>query len=116
MEEVTYLAMILGFGLPLLALEWAIGWREIRFEGRPIIATVVMATAYLGLADLAAIENGVWTINPDRTLGLRAGGFVAEDWLLLLVVNTVVAQFVVLVLDDDVRARVRHALRRRRRR
>ena len=107
MAPLTFLALVLGLGLPLIALEWAIGWRELLFEWRPIVATVVMATMYLGLADVAAIHNGIYSINSHRTIGLSGGGFVFEDWLLVAVTNAIVAQFVVLALDDDVRARVR---------
>jgi putative membrane protein len=111
-EGLTYLAIILAWALPLIAVEWAFGWHLLLEELRPLAITVGMATVYLGCADIAAVRNGIWALDPAKTLPLRGGGFVFEDWVLLLLTNVIIAQAVVLGLDDDIRARVAHVLRR----
>jgi lycopene cyclase domain-containing protein len=110
---VTYLALILACSLPLIALEWAIGWRSLVIEWRGLVVAVVMATAYLGLAGVAAFRDGIWTIDADKSLSLRGGGFVFEAWLFFFLTNVVIVQAVILAMDDDVRTRVSRALRRR---
>lgn len=112
MEGLTYLALILAWALPVIAIEWAIGWHLLLEELRPLVITVGMATVYLGFADIAAVRNGIWALDPEKTLPLRGGGFVFEDWVLLLLTNTIVAQAVVLGLDDGIRERVARGLRR----
>lgn len=112
MEALTYIALILAWGLPVIALQWAFGWRSLVVEWRPLVVTVVMATVYLGFAGIAALRDGIWEINPDKTIALRGGGFVVEEWLFFLVTNTMIVQMVILALDDDVRERARKLLKR----
>lgn len=106
----TYLWMILLLAGPVIAIEWAVGWRTLLLEWRPLVAAVVMATAYLGCADIVAIRDGIWAISASKTLGWSAGGFVFEEWVMLLATNTVIAQTVILALDEDVRARAKRVL------
>ena len=113
MEEVRYAALVLAWALPVVLLEWAFGWRTLVLEWRPLVATVIMATAYLGCADVAAVRDGIWAADPAKTLGLSAGGFVFEDWLAILAANTMIAQTVILALDDDLLERLAARLRRR---
>ena len=106
----TYLWMIALLTVPVIALEWAVGWKTLVLEWRPLVATVVMATAYLGCASIVALRDGIWSISSAHTLGLRGGGFVFEEWLMLLATNAVIAQAVILGLDPEVRTRVKHLL------
>lgn len=110
----TYLVLIFAFAIPLIALQWIFGWRVLLLEWRPIAVTVLMATAYLGLADMAALHDGIWSIAPSKRLGLDNGSFVLEDWLFILATNTIVAQTVTLALDADIRDWVASRWRRRR--
>lgn len=113
MEALTYLILILAWSLPIIALEWAFGWRSLVIEWRGLVITVIMATAYLGLAGVAAQHDGIWTINPDKTLPLRGGGFVSEQWVFLLLTNLIIVQTIILAMDDVVRRRVSRRLPRR---
>jgi len=112
-EGLTYTGLILVWALPILLAQWALGWRTLTLEWRPLVATVVMATAYLGCADVAAVRDGIWAADPAKTLGLSGGGFVFEDWLTLLATNTLIAQTVILALDNDLLERLAARLRRR---
>lgn len=113
MEALTYLALILAWSLPVIALEWAFGWRSLVIEWRGLVIAVLMATAYLGLAGVAALNDGIWTINPDKTLPWRGGDFVFEEWVFFLLTNVIIVQTVILAMDDVVRRRVSRRLRRR---
>lgn len=112
MEALTYIAMIAVWGLPVIALQWGFGWRSLVVAWRPLAVTVVMATVYLGFAGVAGLRDGIWEINPAKTIALRGGGFVFEEWLFFLVTNVMIAQMVIIALDGDVRDRARKMLKR----
>jgi lycopene cyclase domain-containing protein len=112
-EALTYIAMIAVWGLPVIALQWCFGWRSLMVAWRPLVVTVVMATVYLGFAGVAGLRDGIWEINPSKTIALRGGGFVVEEWLLFLVTNVMIAQMVIIGLDGNARDRARKLLRRR---
>ena len=99
----TYLVLVFAFAIPLVALQWIFGWRVLLLEWRPILASVVMATLYLGLADMAALHDGIWSIASSKRLGIDDGSFILEDWLFILATNTIIAQTVTLALDADIR-------------
>lgn len=109
--QVTYLVLIAAFALPLIALEWLVGWRVLLLEWRPIVATLVMATAFLGLCDMAALHDGIWSIAPSKRLGIDDGSFVLEDWIFILATNLIIIQGVTLALDADVREWIGSRLR-----
>ncbi len=113
MEGLTYLALIAAWALPVIVLEWLFGRETLRLEWRPLVATVVMATVYLGCADVVGTRNEIWSASPAKTIGLSAGGFVLEDWVLLLLTNTMIAQTVILLLDGGAAGRARRFFRRR---
>lgn len=106
MEQLTYAALILGWAAPVVVLHWAVGAKALIRRRRELVIAVAMATVYLGLADVAAIENGVWEINPEKTLPLTWGSFVFEEWLFFFVTNLMIAQTVVLAFDVDVQERL----------
>jgi lycopene cyclase domain-containing protein len=112
---VTYLVLVLAFAIPLISLEWLIGWRVLLLEWRPIAAAILMSTIYLGLADMAALHNGIWSVAESKRLGIDHGSFILEEWLFILATNTIIVQTVTLALDADLRERA-NAFRRRLRR
>ncbi|MCZ2109572.1 MAG: hypothetical protein LC118_08385 [Dehalococcoidia bacterium] len=109
----SYLLWLVAWFGPVIAAEWAAGWRELRNEWPPLVAAVTMATLYLGFADIAAMRDGVWEVVGSRTLGLDGGGFVFEQWVSLALLNTAIAQAAVLAFDRGFRARAIGWMRRR---
>lgn len=110
----TYIVLIAAFAVPLIALEWLAGWRVLLLEWRPVVATLIMVTAFLGVCDMAALHDGIWSIAPSRRLGIDDGSFVLEDWLFILATNLIIIQAVTLALDADVREWVAQRLNRQR--
>jgi len=104
-ERMSYLLWLLAWLGPVLAVEWAVGWRWLRDEWPPLVASVAMATLYLGFADIAAIRDGVWEVTRSKTLGADGGGFVLEEWIGLVLLNTAIAQAAILAFDRTFRAR-----------
>lgn len=113
MEGLTYIAMILGWATPIIVLHWVVGRDALLRRRRELVIAITMATVYLGTADVAAIHNGVWFINPDKTVKwLTFGSFVFEEWLFFLVTNILVVQTVILLYDEELRERVFGLIRR----
>ncbi len=114
MEGLTYLAMILGWASPVILLHWAVGWRVLMGRRRHLLVAWIMSTGYLGLADVAAIHDGIWSINPQKTIAaLSFGSFVFEEWLFFALTNLIIIQTVILILDEDLRTKAVRLIRRR---
>lgn len=112
MERYTYLALLLGWAAPVLALHWLVGAPELRRHVRVLAPAILLPTVYLTAADAIAIGAGAWHISDRLTLGWRWHGLVFEEALFFLLTNTMVAQSVVLFLNPEPRARVRRWLGR----
>ena len=115
MEQYTYLALLLGWALPVIALHWLVGAPELRRHVRLLIPAIALPTLYLATADAIAISAGAWHISERLTMGLRWRGLVFEEALFFVLTNVMVAQSVVLFLEPEPRARVRRWLGRWRR-
>lgn len=95
-QRTTYLGAILAWAGPVLALQWAVGWRYLWRVRRRVTAAVLVPTAYLAVADAVALSRGVWTITPRFRTGLAVGIVPVEELLFFLVTNLFVVQALVL--------------------
>jgi lycopene cyclase domain-containing protein len=93
----TYLIFELGWALPVLVLQWAVGWRTLWERRRPLVTTAIVATAYLSCTDGVAIANGIWTLHRDRIVGIQLLNVPIEDVIFFLLTNLMVVQSVLLV-------------------
>ncbi len=112
MESLSYLALVVACMLPPLAVEFAFARPTLVREWRTTAFTVLASTLYLGSASIVAIRNDLWVFDEDRITPLHGGGFVFEAWLLILLANAVIAQAVLIGMDDQVQRRLRRRLRR----
>ena len=113
MESLNYFGVIALMTLPVLGLEWLLGWRTLWIERRALTFAVLIATLYLGLASLVAVRNDIWLFDENKLSPLHGGGFVLEQWVLILLANLIIVQAVILAMDEDFRREVRRAARRR---
>jgi lycopene beta-cyclase len=93
----TYLVLELAWAVPVLILQWTLGWRSLSARLPILILALAIPTVYLSCADSVAIANGIWSLHSNRIMGLRFGNVPVEEVLFFLVTNTMVAQSVVLV-------------------
>jgi lycopene cyclase domain-containing protein len=112
MERFTYLALLLVWALPVIALHWAVGAPELRRHARLLVIAIGVPTVYLVTADAIAIGSGAWHISNELTLGLRWNGLVFEEALFFLLTNVMVAQSILLFLAPEPRRRVQGWLKR----
>ncbi len=112
LRQFTYLLLLLGWALPVIALHWAVGAPELRAHLRLLAVAILTPTVYLSLADAMAINAGIWSISEDLTLGWRIGTLVFEEAVFFFLTNVLVAQSIVLFLSPIARARAQHLARR----
>jgi len=97
-ESLTYLGFILGWALPVVALQWVWGGGIFAGAARPIAIAVAVPTVYLWVADLIAIGLGIWEISPRYTTGIDPFGLPIEEAIFFLVINVMVVQGLIAVL------------------
>lgn len=67
--QTTYLALILVWACPVLALQWGYGHRALMANWRVWIPAVLLSAAPLSVADQWAIRHDIWHIAPEFSLG-----------------------------------------------
>jgi lycopene cyclase domain-containing protein len=70
----SYLAILLGWALPILAIQWAVAGRTLWRARRLLVATTLLCGTFLALADHFAISRGIWQIQEAGILGWRLQG------------------------------------------
>jgi len=103
--QLTYLALILTWALPPLALQAAFGAELLWKRAGTVLISLGLPTIYLILADALAIRTGTWVINPDLSLSTRVAGFPLEEALFFFVTNTLVVTGLILWTSHPGRAR-----------
>jgi lycopene beta-cyclase len=70
----SYLLILLGWALPVVALQWVVAWRSLWKSRRVILATFLLCGTFLSLADHFAIARGIWQIQESGIIGWRLQG------------------------------------------
>ena len=96
-DATFYLGAILAWGGPVLALQWAVGWRYLVAVRRHVALAVGVPTLYLWVADWVALRQGVWMISDRYTTGLGLPGLPVEEMTFFLTTNLFVVQGLVLL-------------------
>jgi lycopene beta-cyclase len=87
----TYLALELVWLIVPIVPQVAVGANVLRQQRRMVGLALVTAVAYLSVADALAIHAGVWTINPQQTIGvLLAGVLPLEEFIFFILTNTLI--------------------------
>ena len=88
----AYLVYELAWALPVIAVQWAVAWRELWARRGVLALTVTLATLYLAACDAFALGHGIWRVDPRRVLGLHFGPLPLEEAVFYLVTNVMAAQ------------------------
>lgn len=97
-EPTRYLALILVWACPVLAVQWAYGGQHLWRLRHILFWAVAMPTLYLWGADRIALGLGIWHISDRFTTGLALGGLPIEEALFFVVTNMLVVQGLLLML------------------
>ncbi len=90
--------------MPIIALQWVIGWGIFLRNWRSIIFPTLIIGTYLSLADCVAVVEGIWHFDEKQILGLHLGPIPIEEALFFYLISWLVAQSFLLFLP----ARCRH--------
>lgn len=103
----NYLALILVWALPPIALQTAFGADILWHERQRVLLSLLPVVIYLSLADALAIGLGTWTINPERSLEIYLGSVLpVEEFVFFLVTNVLIVFSFVLLLSRQSYARL----------
>jgi lycopene cyclase domain-containing protein len=98
----TYLALLLAWALPPIALQCGFGGDILRRYGRLVLTAIASLTLYLSVADFFAIGSGTWEIDPAQSLHWLIGGVLpAEEVIFFLITSTLVTLGIVLILAQE---------------
>jgi len=92
-----YLGATLLWAGPVLALQWAVGWRYLLRVRRRVLAGIAVPVVYLCAIDWVAVTDGIWTISTAHTTGLAVAGLPVEEAVFFVLTSTFVVQGLVLL-------------------
>lgn len=106
-SSATYLGLELAWAMPVIILQLSFG-ADILWRHKGILFVLILAlTIYLSLADAYAIQSGVWTINPGKSLGVLLGGILPiEEFVFFLLTNIMVMFGFLLVWSPESHSRL----------
>lgn len=93
----TYLLFELGWAVPVICLQWLVGWRILWKRRRTLLLVALFATVYLSCTDAVAISQGIWSLHAPRIVGLRLGNVPIEELIFFLLTDLMVIQSVLLL-------------------
>lgn len=93
-----YLALILVWAAPLLAVMWLYDGEVLWAHRSTLMTATGIPTLYLWIADAIAIDQRIWTISDDYTIGIEAFGLPLEEALFFLFTNLLVVQGILLLV------------------
>jgi lycopene cyclase domain-containing protein len=97
-QQLRYMALILVWALPPMALQFAYGADLLWHRWRTVLLALIPPTIYLAIADSFAISEGIWTISPATSLPVFLGGILPlEEFVFFLSTNCLIVFTVVLV-------------------
>jgi lycopene cyclase domain-containing protein len=96
-DSTYYIGAILAWGGPVLALQWAVGWRYLWAVRRRFAVLLAAPVIYLSTIDRIAIELGLWVLSPRYTTGVTVGGLPVEEGAFFLVTSLFIVQGLVLL-------------------
>lgn len=82
-----YSMSIVAWTAPVIAIQWLVGGNYIVRQWKVITTSIIPPTLYLWLIDGYAISYGLWTINPDTSLGVSIGALPVEEMIFFLSAN-----------------------------
>lgn len=102
--KTNYLFHLLVWMVPILLVQWAVGWRVFLRNLRAVAIPTLAIGTYFTLADAIAIHQGIWRFDRNQILGIHFGLVPIEEVLFFFLTSLLVAQSVVLFLPEKLRS------------
>ena len=95
---------LLFWFLPVILLQWIIGWPILVERSAVVLLVMVVLGTYLSLADLVAIKYGVWHFDEKQTTGHKVGpGMPWEEAAFFYLTSALVSQSYLILLPESLR-------------
>jgi lycopene cyclase domain-containing protein len=107
---VAYLAILLVWAIPPVALQLAFGADILWYFRRLVLFAILAPTIYLAFADSLAISSGTWTINPEKSLMIFIGSLPIEEFIFFMTTNTLIVLGITLASSKIGRLRLKKIL------
>lgn len=98
-----YFVHLMGWATPLLALQWAMGWKVFRRNLRALFVPAAVGGVFFSLIDQVAVRSGLWFFDPAQILGWHIGLLPVEEVLFFFVTSLLVTHSLVLLLPRGYR-------------
>ena len=99
----AYLDHLLYWFLPIILLQWVIGWRIYLANWKALLWPTVIAGTYYSLSDWHAIHQGIWMFGDGMITGIHVGPVPIEEILFFFLTALLVAQSFLLFLPANLR-------------
>ncbi len=93
------------WSIPILAGQWAIGWRTYSRNLVPVFVPPLIATLFFSVCDSVAVRQGIWFFDARQITGWHVGPLPVEEVLFFLLTSLLVSQSLILLLPASYRRR-----------
>ncbi len=100
MEHWNYFNHLVFWVMPIILLQWVIGWKIFLANWKAILFPTILGGTYWSLADTVAVRQGIWHFDADQILGFHIANLPLEEVLFFWLVSWLVAQSFVLLLPN----------------
>ena len=98
-----YFVHLTAWTVPVIVLQWGIGWRIYRRNLRAVLIPAFIGAAFFSSIDQVAVRRGLWFFDPQQILGLYVGWLPVEEVLFFLLTSLLISQSFVLLLPREYR-------------
>ena len=101
----NYFLHLTVWTVPVIAGQWALGWRIFPRNLAGIFWPPIIATLFFGVCDSVAVEQGIWSFDPKQIFGWHIGPLPVEEVLFFFLTSLLVTQSLILLLPEGYRRR-----------
>ncbi len=98
-----YLLHLTLWAVPLLGLQWLVGWRVFARNLRAVFVPALAGTLFFSAIDTVAVRDGLWFFDPSQIVGWRVGPLPFEEVLFFFLTGLLVTQSLLLLLPVRLR-------------
>ncbi|MHA2227113.1 MAG: lycopene cyclase domain-containing protein [Candidatus Hodarchaeales archaeon] len=100
-ETLTYLNLILLWGIPPILIQLIYGADILWLSRRDLFLIITFSTFYLAIADAIAIADGIWKISINTSTGILLAGILPiEEFVFFLITNILITFGLTLMIDS----------------
>ncbi|HEY3289582.1 MAG TPA: lycopene cyclase domain-containing protein [Anaerolineae bacterium] len=100
MKKFKYLALELGWFVPVIIVQWLFAPHILRSRWKAIPAVTLPLALYLSIRDRVALKEGTWSISEEFSTGVKIRDVPIEEIIFFIVTSWVSVQGIILLTDE----------------